>query len=309
MPLNHYLIVLLIGLMPARCLAAENLAYYSDYFSFAGRDTKGFVTFALDNNRGVDGTDYQAEHFGVLYDQTAGWVKLAGMGPYDNRRGVLERIPDSPAFQFEGQPEAGLTIRSKENLLTLKIDPLITHLSESGEKRIESWSSAGAELQWKGRRIRGRVICEHLVVQDWNRLTRFYFGTWNNFQGFYLALETGGPDTWRDLYLRSQGKGARRRTKGFVTAGDRPGEIRSSRFKASDKAFNFGFFRWPRQWRIQVQRIGAPDAAPGELTLRQISRQNEGNWIIGGFAMTVVQGELTSNGNTVPVVGFVELIK
>ncbi|UCD78893.1 MAG: hypothetical protein JSW26_26410 [Desulfobacterales bacterium] len=51
------------------------------------------------------------------------------------------------------------------------------------------------------------------------------------------------------------------------------------------------------------------NTATGKLTLQQISRNNQGNWVIGGFAMTVVKGELRLNGNVMSVLGFVELIK
>ena len=305
----RYLILLFLCSIPINSFAAEKLSYYSDYFSFIGRDAIGFVAFALDNNRGVDGPDFQAEHFGVLYDQKAGWVRLAGTGDYDNIHGVLERIPDSPHFSFEGQAEAGLIIGSEKNLFTLKIDPLKTQLSEIMDKRILNWGVAKAVLLWKGREIPGRVIYERLVHRDWNRLTRTYASTWDNFQGFYLVLDRGTPDTWRDLYLRSEGEGKERRTKGFVKAGDWLGEIHSTRFEAYDKALNFGFFRWPQRWAIEVNLKGVDDSAPGQLKLRQVSRKNQGNWIIGGFAMTVVAGELLRNGETIPVLGFAELIK
>jgi hypothetical protein len=61
------LVIFFFCLMPIHSFSAENLAYHCDYFPFVGRDSIGFVAFALDNNRGVDGTDYQAEHFGVLH--------------------------------------------------------------------------------------------------------------------------------------------------------------------------------------------------------------------------------------------------
>ena len=46
----------------------SRLEYYSDYFSFTGQDSQGFVAFAMDNNRGRDGDSYQAEHFLKFYD-------------------------------------------------------------------------------------------------------------------------------------------------------------------------------------------------------------------------------------------------
>ena len=304
-----YLIILFLCPIPTNTFAEEKLSYYSDYFSFVGRDAVGFVAFALDNNRGVDGPDYQAEHFGVLYDQKSGWIQLVGMGDYSNIHGTLDLIPDSPHFSFSGHAETGLTIRSNDNFLSLKIEPLIIQLRESDEKRIQNWGAAKAELYWKGREISGRVIYEGLVHHNWNRLTRTYTGTWDNFQGFYLALDLGSPVTWRDLYLRSQGKGGNHRTKGFISAIDWQGEIHTTRFKAYEKAFNFGFFRWPQRWDIEVKLKGSEGRTPGQLTLRQVSRKNQGNWIVGGFAMAVVEGELQRNGKAIPVLGFVELIK
>lgn len=290
-------------------LAADNLSYHSDYFSFIGRDAIGVIAFALDNNRGVDGPDYQAEHFGVFYDQASGWVKLHGMGDYTNLHGTLERIPDSPDFIFEGQTETGLVIHSKSNVLSLEIEPLTTQLSESKQKRLQNWGAAKAVLRWKDRVIPGRVIHEKLIYYDWNRLTRTYTDTWDNFQGFYLTLDLGNVAMWRDLYLRSEGEGVAHHSKGFTTAKDWSGVIHSTRFKASDKTLNFGFFRWPQRWDIDVSVEDFENGLPGRLTLHKVSRKNLGNWIVGGFAMTLVEGELVRNGETIPVLGFVELIK
>ena len=294
---------------PLSAWSSEKLAYYSDYFSFIGRDTNGFVAFALDNNRGVDGSEYQAEHFGVLYDEKSGWVKLVGMGSYENVSGELEQIPDSPHFTFKGMPETGIIVVSRDNGLVLEIDPIITHLAEKKDTRKLNWGSAKAALNWKDRKIPGRVIYEHLIYRNWNRLTRTYAGTWDNFQGFYLAIGSGDVRTWQDLYLRCEGNGNTRRTKGFVTIDGCSGTIHAARFNAYDKAYTWGFYRWPQKWDIEITRDEKEGARTGELILRQISRKNQGNWVIGGFAMVVVHGELRLNGKGTPVLGFAELIK
>lgn len=221
---------------PLNAWGLDKLAYYSDYFSFIGRDANGIIAFALDNNRGVDGSKYQAEHFGVLYDEKSGWVKLAGMGSYENASGELEQIPDSPHFAFEGRPETGIVVFSRDNDLVLKIDPIITHLAEKNENRTLNWGSAKSVLNWKDRKIPGRVIYEHLIYRNWNRLTRTYAGTWDNFQGFYLAFGGSDTRTWRDLYLRSEGQGNTRRTKGFARVDGWSGTICAAQFNAYDKA-------------------------------------------------------------------------
>lgn len=306
---GYLFVIFILSLIPVNSFAAEKLSYYSDYFSFVGRDSTGYVAFALDNNRGVDGSDYQAEHFGVLYDQKAGWIKLIGTGKYDNTHGDLERIPDSSHFKFKGQLNDGFIIQSKDNFLTLKTESIIVQMSESEGKRSQSWGVAKATLVWKGREIPGRLIYEGLVHHGWNRLTRTYTDTWDNFQGFYLTLDLGSPNTWRDLYLRSEGDAKNQRTKGFATPDDWSGLIQTSRFTAFDKAYNLGFYRWPQSWDIELKLRGSKDFSPRKLTLLQVSRKNQGNWIVGGFAMTVVEGELIKNGKAIPVVGFVELIK
>jgi hypothetical protein len=307
--LRLYLVFLFFFIAPASASALERLAYYSDYFSFIGSDTKGFVAFALDNNRGIDGSDYQAEHFGVLYDEKSGWVELIGTGDYENVHGELKRIPNSSHFTFEGMPEEGIVVSSNDNALSLEIDPLVTQLKEKTDNRTQEWGVGKAVLNWNDRKIQGRVIYEHLIYSDWNRLTRTYAGTWDNFQGFYLLLRKGDFETWRDLYLRSEGKGNSRRTKGFVTVNEWSGNIHAKRFDAFDKAFNWGFYRWPQKWDIEIVPIDAEVTKTGKLTLRQISRKNQGNWVIGGFAMTVVEGEIRLNGEVTSVIGFVELIK
>ncbi|HSE57170.1 MAG TPA: hypothetical protein VLA99_00540 [Nitrospiraceae bacterium] len=152
------------------------LIYVSDYFSFVGRDSRGHVALALDNNRGRDGETYQAEHFVVLHDEKEGWVKLAGNGAYGNKRHELARIPDSTSFQFEGKQEAGLTITSAVNGLLLRIDPLPVRTSRTHERAIVRMGSALAVLTWRDRTIVGRVIYEYLMMPDFNRLTRTYWG-------------------------------------------------------------------------------------------------------------------------------------
>jgi len=53
-------LILPLAVLAGQAAAAETLAYYSDYFSFVGEDAQGKVAFALDNNRGQDGEQFQA---------------------------------------------------------------------------------------------------------------------------------------------------------------------------------------------------------------------------------------------------------
>lgn len=47
-------------------VSASCLVTVSNYFSFVGADEQGHVAFALDNNRGRDGSVYQNEYLAIL---------------------------------------------------------------------------------------------------------------------------------------------------------------------------------------------------------------------------------------------------
>lgn len=206
-------LVVLVGCYPVQAVAAQSsdtssqkqqafetsLLYVSDYFSFIGKDAHGHVAFALDNNRGKDDEAYQAEHFVVLHNEQQGWVDMQGNGSYENRVDDLRGIPDSLDFQFLGTPETGMTIISESNALSLTISAISPAYSRT-HKGGEMWvGSASGTLQWKERTLTGRVIYEYLMMPDFNRLTRTYWGLWKEFQGFYLSLDGAG-----DLYIHSQ---------------------------------------------------------------------------------------------------------
>jgi hypothetical protein len=53
----------------------------------------------------------------------------------------------------------------------------------------------------------------------------------------------------------------------------------------------------------------ARQEGPGSLSVTVVDRKNVTNWVIGGFAMAVVSGELTYDGKIGPVYGLAELIR
>jgi len=288
-------------------LAAESststLIYVSDYFSFVGADQHGRVAFALDNNRGRDGEAFQAEHFVVLHDEQDGWMDVAGNGPYDNLKKELDRIPDSPFFQFTGAPEAGLTISSTQNQLTLRIDPIpLRHQRTEDNSRL--WmGSASAVLTWQGRTLRGRVIYEHLAMLDFNRLTRTYFGLWNEFQGLYLLLDGTG-----DVYLHSQQserlEPVSGKLVGFAVMNEATDYLNDLDVTVVNREFALGFYRWPTEWRITWRG----NKGPASMTLSLSERKGIANWVLGGFSMGIVRGQLSYDGRTWPLYGLAELL-
>ena len=289
--------------VPIVALSTSTLLYVSDYFSFSGQDSQGHVAFALDNNRGRDGDAYQAEHFLVLHDERQGWVRLAGNGRYDNTRKELKAIPDSPFFRFQGSPPAGMTITSETNQITLRTEP-IPERTRNIHNGAATWmGSAPAVLTWKNRTIPGHVIYEYVLMPDFNRLTRTYWGMWKEFQGLYLVADTTG-----DVYVHSQlseriaplvGMLA-----GFTAFDGRTESMKDLKVDTLERQLAFGFYRWPTAWRISW----TGPKGPATLTLLLSDRNGVANWIIGGFSMGIVRGELDYARKNYQIYGLAELI-
>ncbi len=284
-------------------LPDSSLIYVSDYFSFVGQDDQGHVAFALDNNRGRDGDRYQAEHFLVLHEEGHGWVKLDGNGFFDNREHGLRTIPDSPFFSFDGSPRAGMTITSAINRLTLRIDAIPQRTGNRHQGAVTWMGSAPAVLTWKDRTLQGRVIYEYVMMPNFNRLTRTYWGMWKEFQGLYLSA--GGTG---DVYLHSQ-RSERiaplvGMLAGFAAFNEASLPMRDLNVDILDRDWAFGFYRWPTAWRV----TWTGPQGPAVLTLTQTDRRGIGNWVIGGFSMGIVRGEFVYGGATLEIYGLAELI-
>lgn len=292
---------------PGALIAASDRVYVSDYLSFVGADAQGHVAFAIDTNRGRDGGVYQAEHlYVVLHDEYRGWIDVAGAGRYENTKRELLPIPDSPAFQFLGKPETGLTIESAANRLSLRIDPVVERVRHADGGTIFSLGSAPAVLAWRERVIHGRLIYEYLVKRDFNLMTRRSLKGLAEFQGLYLLA--GGAD---DLYIQSVRKqhgegpfallGDR---LGFAVRGDRSERLGELRFAATKHALAPGAYRWPTAWRVDWHG----GEGPASLALRLLTRKQIGNWFLAGFSMGIAAGELSSGGRKTPVYGLAELL-
>jgi hypothetical protein len=280
-----------------------NLVYASDYLSFIGRDERGYVAFALDTNRGRDGEAFQAEHFAVLHDERQGWVDLEGNGAYENLEREVLGLPDSLFFQFDGTPAAGLSVSSSTNHLALRIAPIPARHRRAEGTSLVWMGSAAATLTWRERTIPGRVIYEYVFMPDFNRLTKTYVGMWKDFQALYLLA---GADS--DLYVHSHqserlapliGK-----LLGFAAFDGETQSLDDLDVMVMDHAFAPGFYRWPTEWSITWR---GPEG-PGSLSLVIHDRKRISNWVVGGFAMAIIRGEMTYGGTTQPIYGLAELI-
>ena len=279
-----------------------DLVYYSDYFSFAGRDDQGYVAFAIDNNRARDADAYQAEHFLVLHDEQQGWVGLLGNGRYENRNKELERIPDSFYFKFNGSAAEGFVIKSRKNDLTLRIGAMVTRISRNGKEGLYEMGSSDAVLEWKGRTVKGRVIYEYLYKPGFNRLTRGAFGVFKDFQGLYLMINGTG-----DLYFhhrKGRPSSITINQDGFLVLNGQTIILPFAEVRASKYRQGFGFYRWPIRWEGEITLDGKPASIYIDTSEFKVIK----GWIIGGFAMSIVHGTLEVEGKRYSLYGFAELI-
>jgi len=293
----------------ATVLAQEDLSgsppgleYYSDYFSFAGRDEKGHVAFAIDNNRGRDGDEYQAEHFLVFHDELEGWRKLKGNGLYGNEAGILEGIPDSPHFRFSGTAAEGFTIHSETNGLKLITKAIGKRISRKGDEGVYVMGSDDAILELGNRTVKGRVIHEYLYRSGFNRLTRKSPTAFKDFHGIYLLVDGSG-----DLYFHHR-KGTptsiSRNQDGFLFLDGANTVLPFEKVTPSGYRLGLGLYRWPTRWEGLV----IIDGRPGTLSIRTSRSKRVKTWVIGGFVMSIVEGILKIDGKEYPLYGFAELI-
>jgi len=286
-------------------LAGPKPVFVSDYFSFIGSDERGHVAFAIDNDRSRRDSKFDADAHVFLHDEREGWIRVSGNGSYANRKKELLRIPDSPDFLFLGDAASGITLDSPRNGLKLIVDPMQERFTRFTSEAIFSMGSTSATLTWKGRVIPGRVIYEYIFMVNLSPWYSYVSGLfYNDFQGLYLKTAEGG-----DFYLRNE-KGttwsrAFGKAPGFLVL-DRKSEVLDDlRTQVSERSLAFGFYTWPGTWHVNWK--GSKGA--GSLTVTVVDRKNVTNWIIGGFAMAVVTGELSYGGKTRPVYGLAELIR
>ena len=282
------------------------VAYVSDFFSFVGKDASGRVAFSVDSNRGRDGDTWQAEHLVMLlHDEKEGWQNLEGSGPYENKEKTLFAIPNSPYFEFTGDPAKGLTIQNSQIDLTLEIQPMIKRVSRQDGDSSYRMGSSSAIMKWQQRTLKGWVIHERLEMADFNRLTRNYYDLWTESYGLY-AWTNESPDF---LYFHKQANDTRLtplvgKLVGFGVFSNQGEHLQNLHLTVMDSTQAWGFYQWPQNW--QGQWIGRQGR--GSIAMKVSDLQVISNFILGGLAMGIIEGEITYNGHTRRVYGMAELL-
>ncbi len=289
----------------AQSQAGPAVAYYSDYYSFVGRDAKGHVYLALDTNRGRDHDSYQANHFVAMYDEATGWVDLKGNVVYPNLGKLLDGLPASEHFSFAGRAATGTVITGREGGLKLTVDPLPETLHRQNQDGIFWIGGAPAVLDWNGRRLEGRVVFEYLQRNNFNYFTSKSDRSWRNFNGLYLMTEDG-----RDFYMhaheRQGGSDLTGRLVGMASWGT-AAPVTNLTFRIVETAaVPYRTYRWPIAWSVGFEHEGIAYV----LDLYTAERKLSGDWETGGFAMAVALGFVAARDGSrrMKVAGWAELL-
>lgn len=279
--------------------------YASDYISFVGSDQRGHVFLAHDNNRGQTGTRFFADHWITMFDELSGWIDVQGVAHYPNEEKRLDLIPPSDHFVFKGTPQSGLSFRSRTNSMNMTIGPLSPVLQRSNGDGVFWTGAAPATLDWRSRRLTGRVIFEYLRRNNWNRFTRKFEANWRNFNGLYL-LTSDDADFYMHSHERTGGSDLTGRLVGMASW-HTPAPITDIEFSITNKVKGGGEsqFHWPTAWRVGFSHGGRRYAA----TLKMREKKLFAWWRTGGFRMAIVDGEIASAGEpSRKVTGWAELL-
>lgn len=290
-------------------IAAAKQVYTSDLIVFLGGDSAGRAIFALDTNRGRDGREHQAEHFGILHVEGRGWVELAGNGEYPNPKAMLDGLPDSAAYRFSGTPKTGWTIEGAGNSdgpdLKLTVEPLIERTRSTLGSEEFVTASAAAVLTLGSRSLRGQAIHEWTRLLDKNLITDPDTDTFGDgWHGAYLTV--GERGLLRAHLTDGDVRKLLRKRSGFYVDDKGAGKAMDRlRFEPGGWSQGRGLFRWPTRWSLNWDDDGKPASA--ELSIAQ--RETILNWGVGAFAVAIVEGSVEIDGRESRVYGLGQILR
>jgi hypothetical protein len=91
---------------------------------------------------------------------------------------------------------------------------------------------------------------------------------------------------------------------GFLALNDKTESMKDLKVEVLGHDLALGFYRWPTAWRI----TWTGSKGPVTLSLAVFDRNGIANWIIGGFSMGILHGEMDDTGTKYPIYGLAELI-
>ena len=271
--------------------ADETKRYHSDYFSFVGSDAVGSVYLAHDNNRGQTGDQFFADHWIMMYADGVGIVPIVGSAHYQNPSRMLETIPDSEHFQFRGSIAGGLRMSSATNGIEMTVEGLSPILRRQSPGNDYWIGAAPAIMQWRGRTLKGRVIFEFIARTGYNRFTSDFGANWSNFNGLYLKTEDR-----HDLYLRYHERiqPGTPRESGMATF-EGAGVLGDIEFRITEaETVPDQSYKWPKRWNVNFRHQGRS----WQLEASTVHLEAVADWTRGGFAMSVIEGEIRLSGES-----------
>ena len=288
-------------------IAAADIAMFTDYYSFVGLDERGWIGFAIDNNRQRAGSEYEADHATFLYDGETGFVDIAGYGTYETSDEALLHVPDSQYFTFD-RSDTETVLQSAQHDLVLRFGDTNPYFHDSRPEASVIMGIAPATLSWNGREITGDIVTERLGFKDFDRRKMgsvIAKQTLSNrgFHGLYLMTEYGEV-----IYLRAanmtlglmEGPSA----FGFGDHADHSGLLQSVNITVDEWRTAPGLYRLPRSWSATWGQ-----ERTFSLSVTEADNKIYTNWGLGGFAMTWVEGTLTSGtGERSRIAGFAEVM-
>lgn len=317
-------IIFLIILASTLVGCHQGRAFYSDYISFVGADSRGRVGFAIDDDRQINGSGKEVEIHVMMHDESTGYISLAGNGTFKTPGSNLIPLASTKEFQFlplqtsafnrsQSARKQGFRLISKVNGLSLRVEPIVDRIGQQTRDGKIEIGSASATMKWSGRLLKGRVIYEYVVIPRLPSLYALVSGLfYNDFAGLYLKVGQNG-----DYYSFSSRKSSfgnldlwnRLQDGMFVSPNPMPRQsvdahISNFKIKTTKRRWAGGFFSWPTSWSATWQS----HSNECSLHARVVDHRDIKWWLIGGYSMDVVSGQITCGSKTYPAYGLAELI-
>ena len=148
------------------------------------------------------------------------------------------------------------------------------------------------------------MIYEYLFLPHFNRLSQSYFGLWKDFHGLYLRVEENS-----DCYFHSQNAELLQPLTGQASRflfleNSSPARLSNVNIDASGFESAFGFYQWPLSWNGSFKRGQTFYTVAFDLH----ERKTIANWVLGGFSMCIVTGNISTDSKSYKVYGLGELL-
>lgn len=298
---------------------SQRYEYLSDFFVFVGREVsmdpaqmgpgKGLV-LAFDANRGRDREKFEAEHFGVLWVEGRGWIDLDATtslpGTSEHFSAALGApLPSSERAMLTGTAASGLVLEVPKVELVLRSKPMVIETDRRhGHDAFVTGSSTGT-LRLGAREFVGVVHQEFTYLAGINPLARTYTDLFGDaFHSVYALVGERGA-------LRMHRSGGRLepligRHSGYLAADEASrgkGELAELDLETAKKSLG-GLFRWPGRYKTSWSSTIEGKTQKRTLQVDLKNRDTLINYVFGGVAIAIAQGEYGEGAAKQSVLGF-----